>query len=266
MIGFRSASACASGHAPLQPPEQVHVPDPFDEGPAREGDRQVDIGASPHEPLRHHPDDGADLVVEAELPADHGGVAAELPLPEPVAEDGDRRRIRPAVVGEVGPSEERRHAHDEERVRRAVVAAQALRVALAGPQDVGDRGRDRPFEDRVPFGDLEELVGAVAEAASAPARVPDADAHQRVDVLIGERIQDDRVDDAVHRGRRHDPEGQRQHRQRGEAGRAGKGPDPVAQVLKPLVEPRQHGISLARLHKDEANVRLVGRLLNPRTA
>ena len=43
--------------AGLQPPEQMHVPDALDDPPALERDWQVDVGAAPHESLRHDADD-----------------------------------------------------------------------------------------------------------------------------------------------------------------------------------------------------------------
>ena len=92
MIGRRSASACASGDARLQPSEQVHVAHAFDDPAALERDRHVDVRAAPHEPLRHDADHGAHRVVQPQLAAEHVRVAAELPLPEAVAEHHHRLR------------------------------------------------------------------------------------------------------------------------------------------------------------------------------
>ena len=130
MIGRRSASACASRDAGLQPPEQVHAAHAFDDLAPLERDRQVDVGAAPHEALRHHADDGAVDVVQAQLPAEHVRIAAELPLPEAIAEHDHRLRAGPGVGGGRRPPEERRHAHHVEGVERAVVAAQPLRIAI----------------------------------------------------------------------------------------------------------------------------------------
>ncbi len=55
--------------------------------------RQVDVGAAPHEAPRHHADDLARRAVETHRPPDHRRIAAELPLPEAVAEQRDRRRV-----------------------------------------------------------------------------------------------------------------------------------------------------------------------------
>ena len=50
----------------------------FDGLSAVEDGGQIDIGAAPHEARGHDADDGADLVVEAQLAAEDGRVAGEL--------------------------------------------------------------------------------------------------------------------------------------------------------------------------------------------
>ena len=85
-----------------------------------------------------------------------------------------------------------------------MVAAETLRIAVAGPEHVADRGGDHALEDRVALGDLEELVDGVAGPAAPRRRARDPDAHQPVDVLVGKRIEHDGVEDAVDRRRRHD--------------------------------------------------------------
>src|SRR6185437_6755068 len=98
---------------------------------ALERDRNVDIRAAPHEALRHDADHRAHDVVEAHLVAEDVRIPAELPLPETVSKDYDRRRARTRIVRVGRAADERRHAHDVERVERAMVAAQPLRISLA---------------------------------------------------------------------------------------------------------------------------------------
>ena len=244
MMGRRSASARAGGHARPQASQEVDGADTFDDPAALEDDGEIDVGPPPHEPLRHDADDGADLSVEPELASDDARVTCELSPPEAVAEHGDVRRPRRSVRGDDRPSDERRHSHDLERVRGDVVAAQALRLAFARPEDVADRGGDHGFEDRAALRDLEELVGRIPGAETARARLPDLHARQPVDVPVRERVHDHAVDDAVDGGRRHDAEGEGRHGEGGQAGGAGQAAGAEAQVLTEGLEPG-HGAGRA---------------------
>ncbi len=86
--------------AGLQPAHQVDETFAFD-GLSRVKDvGEIDVRAAPHEPRRHDPDHGADLVVEPEFAAEHAGIAAELPLPEPVSQHRHRRRSFGGVGGQ----------------------------------------------------------------------------------------------------------------------------------------------------------------------
>ena len=216
--------------ASLQPAQQVNVADAFDHPSALENDRQVNVRAAPHESLGHDSYHGADLVIEAELPADDARVTAELALPKTVTEDGDRRGNGFAVAGLDGPPQQGRHAHDLKRVRRAVIAPQPLRIPVAGPQHVCDRRGDHSLENGSAFDKLEELVAGIVDPVPALARVPDLDAHQAVHILVGERVQHDRVDHAVNRGGSHDPQREREHRHDGEPGLLEQHAQSVAKV------------------------------------
>ena len=169
MIGRRSASAWAARDAGLQSSEQVHVAHTLDHLAALERDRQVDVCAAPHEALRHHADDRAVDVVQAQLPPEDVGITAELPLPEAIAEHGHRFGPGLRVFCRRRSPEQRRHPHHVEGVESAVIAAKALRIAVAGPQHVADRRGDHPLENRAAPGDFEELVGRVA---GPPAALP----------------------------------------------------------------------------------------------
>ena len=71
----------------------------FDDPSALERDRHVDVRAAPHESLRHDADHRADGVVEPQLAAEHIRIAAELTLPEAVAEHDDRLGASARIVG-----------------------------------------------------------------------------------------------------------------------------------------------------------------------
>ena len=55
-------------------------------------------GVPPSEAARHYTDDGEVCSVELDLLAQDGSGAAETPLPEAVADDGDRMPVERAVV------------------------------------------------------------------------------------------------------------------------------------------------------------------------
>ena len=245
------------GDAGLAPAEQVDVPHALDDLAALQRDRQVDVGAAPHEPLRHHADHRADVAVQPQLAAEHVRIAVELALPEPVAEDHHRLGARRRVGGVRRAAEERRHAHDVERVEGPVVAAQPLRVAVAEPQHVADRGGDDPFEDPAALRDLEELIHRIPGARAGAVRGEHAHAGQVVDVLVRKRIEHDRVQHAVDRRRRHDAERQRQHRQRREPRRPEQAADPEPDVAGELLEPVPH-VNLPYENAVRSTSRLLG--------
>jgi hypothetical protein len=215
----------------------VHVADVLDDPAALEGDGHVHVRAAPHEALGHDPDHGAHGIVQPKLSADHAWVAAELALPEAIPEHHHRLRARSCIVARRRPADDRRHAHYVEGVERPVVASQALRVAISRPQDVADGRGDHAFEDRVPFGDLDELIDRVTRSGPALRCTRDADAHQSIDVLVRKGIQDDGVQHAVDRGRRHDPECQRQDGQNREAGSSPEPADAESNVASELLNP-----------------------------
>ena len=204
--------------ARLEPSKQVNEADALGHPPPLEHDRQVNIRAAPHESLRHDSNNGADLVIQAELPPHHARVAAKLALPKTVTENTDWLRLGLTVARQDRPPQPWGHAHHPKCVRRAVVSAQPLRIAFTCPHDVADRRGDHPLKDRTPPGDLEELIGRVVCPVSLLAGIPDLDTHQVVHILVRERVQHDCVNHTVHRRGRHDPKRERKHGHGGEAG------------------------------------------------
>ena len=81
-----------------------------------------------------------DVVVETRLPADDGRVAAELGLPEPVAEDHRRRRAGAIVVAR--ESRPNSGATPSVGSRSALTAAPSTRCGSPGADqlDAGRRG------------------------------------------------------------------------------------------------------------------------------
>ena len=226
-------------NARLEPPQQVHLPLALHRLAVVEDVRQIDVRPAPHETRRHHPDDRPHLVVEPQLAPEHRRIAAELPLPEFEPEQRHRLRPRRFVGRRRGPPDQRHHAHHVERVHGAVIPAQALRIALARPRHVGPRRGHHPGKDRVALGDVQELVDAVvaAVAAALPAHVH---AHQPAGVLIRERIEDHRVDHAVHRRAAADSQRQRSDRQGRKPAGFRQVADAETDILHKMIQPAKH--------------------------
>ena len=216
---------------------------------------QVHVGAAPHEARRHHADHGADLIVQPQFAAQHARVAAELPLPEFVAEHRDGLgSLRGIRVGG-GTPDERTHAHHVERVHGAVIAAQPLGLARARPGHVAPSGGDHPAEDRITLRDVQELVDRVG-AAVAAALAQHVDAHQAVGILIGERVEDDGMDHAVHGGASADTQCQRADRDGRKRARLAQVPRTETQVAAELSDPRKSAHLLFDYATDEDRRRL----------
>src|SRR5262249_25642768 len=64
-----------AGDPRLQPSQQMHATHAFDDTATLERNWQVDICATPHEPLWHDADDRTNVVVQLEPPAEHTRIA-----------------------------------------------------------------------------------------------------------------------------------------------------------------------------------------------
>ncbi len=82
---------------------------------------------------RHHPDDGRWIAVQPDRAPDDARVAAEHPLPEPVADHADAVVVRRILTGDERSTQEWRrseHAEEIERYRCRIDAN-----GIAGPGD-----------------------------------------------------------------------------------------------------------------------------------
>ena len=170
--------------------------------------------------------------VQRDGAADDRGIAREAPLPQPVAEEGDAVVADLVLVLGERAADERRHPQHREQIGRHARPVQPLRLALAGQIEVGD-GTQR--------GDVLEHVIARLEVVDV--RHPDVrarqaalgrgapDVHEPVRLAVRQRLQDDPVDDAEHRGGRADAERDGQRRGGGKAGRPPHQPHAVPQIL-----------------------------------
>jgi hypothetical protein len=91
----------------------------------REVDRGpvVDVAIAEDESGRHHPDHLVAVVVHQQRASENAGVAAVSPLPQPVADDHDRRARAILVVGE-RTADRRMHAEDDEEILADAAAEQ----------------------------------------------------------------------------------------------------------------------------------------------
>ena len=196
------------------------------------------------EAARHHADDLCGPAVEIEVALDRAGIAAELPLPEAVAEDDEHRLFgaaaRAGFVFGVGPSEDRPHAEDVERVRGRERRADADGVARAGEGHARDVPRGDPAHRAVARLVVEDfLVGHPRLVEVGPAA---PDRHEAVGIAVGERRDEHAADDRVHRGGRADAEAQREH----DDGDGARLPAESAQAGEHVTPPRVQHLSSGR--------------------
>ena len=196
------------------------------------------------EACRGHPDDGGRHRVDQDGAPDRVGAAVETALPVAMREHRDRRRRRSVVGSRDQAADRRRHAHARVVVARDVLRRDRRLGHAFGDhadarerrrgEDAGHRRRRRPqpLEDgaRQRRADLAagHRIDAALPFAGVAHATADAVLHAQQHELVGprhrQRPQQQLVDQAEDRGRRPDPQRQRQHGDDGEAGRAGEMP------------------------------------------
>ncbi len=185
---------------------------PLPQQPRVDLSRQPDVGRCGGERCRHHADDRISLAADRQRPANRRRVAIEAPRPETLA---DHRRVRAGiqllVPGEPAAGE-RRLCVNLEEPRRHAHAGKALGLLTARLRQALGVGRgDR---DEGPVGAVPVLEAARRHEASPVTRrgAQFVDRDQRVGVGVGQRLDEDRVDQREHGGGDASAEGQRQHR------------------------------------------------------
>ena len=204
---------------------------------ARRG-RHVDVdavGIVRH--VRHHADDGVRPVVHLEHLADDVRVAAEPGGPVVVAEHEHRLGALVVVgIGE-GAADERPDAEHVEEVVRDHAGGHP--VGLAAPQQIEVHLVE--LHQAVQAGELlavvVELLDRDAEVLLVGQRRGVADDHQPLAVGVRQRREEHAVHHAEDRRVGADAEAQREHGDRGVAGRLPQGAGGVAHVLHAVVEP-----------------------------
>ena len=94
-------------------------PHPLLKDATAEIERQIDVGSAPHEPRRHHANDGSRRAVQQKGSADDAVVARELTLPTTEAQHA---YIIPAVRLREDAAYQRWYTHDCETVEGCVIS------------------------------------------------------------------------------------------------------------------------------------------------
>jgi hypothetical protein len=165
----------------------------------------------------HHPDDRPRHPVDPQGPPEDLAVAAEAALPEFVAED--RHRLGAGELLRLGeaPSEDRRHPQERQHRGGDRGRVQPLGSLAAGQVDGPAVVDPQVLEDPV-RPPVEEIGGVgVLELGNAEPRGGVPHPHQPLRVGVGQRPQQDAVDDAEDRGVGADAEGQGEDREQGES-------------------------------------------------
>jgi hypothetical protein len=196
-------------------------------------DLHVDLGRRGAEPGRQHSDHREGLAVQRHRPPDGSPIAAQAALPEAVADDRDRRRVRAVVLGMHRAAQSRLNTKHVEDLRRDEGRGEAFR--LAQPR----QGRLPAVEDResveaaalcLPVEKVQ--VGGAARVARVLALAHFAERDDPIGVREGERPQQHRVHEREDRGVRADSEREHRDGDRREGGTAPEHPSGVAQILE----------------------------------
>ncbi len=205
-----------------------------------EGERRPDIDVRARREVeggRHHPDDGIRLRIELNGVAECVRRAAVVPLPECLAEDRDAIRAGRAFLGRKHPADQCAGAQHREQIGRAAHAGNVERLAVSGEgvAQLPERGHCRhrmrlllPVEER----ERRDQIGAAI-------RVLFAQDHQARGILVGELIEQHRLDHAEDGSVGADTEHQRQDRHCRER----RLPRQRAQGVADVADQIAHGIS-----------------------
>ncbi len=169
---------------------------------------------------------------------------AEAPLPQSVAEHDDVITARRALGGRERAASERGHGERLEQVRRRRRGTHALGFLPAGQARVHLHVRREVREARRPGSIVHDFLHRQPGRVARRRCVPDHD--QPIGISVGQRLEEDGLDEAEKRGVRADAERERQDGDGGEAGLS-------TETLQGLFDVRHHNLWL-----DEARERRVG--------
>jgi hypothetical protein len=190
-----------------------------------------------HEPeaFRQHADDLARRAVDHDPAPHRARITAETALPVAMAEHHDIGAARPIVLLGERPAVDRPDAEQREQPESGIQAVNPLRLAKAGhgiPVALPD-GDVLQCLRLFPVGDVVRKRGIEVGDVDAGRGLPQT--HEPVRLGVGQRLQEDTVDDGEDRGVGADPQGQREQcgqREYGSAGQAAAGMPHVAQQIE----------------------------------
>ncbi len=179
-------------------------------------DRAIRVGIL----RRHHPDDGVDIAIERQGLARDFAIAAETPLPQPVADQRDRRAAAFPFRRAEASTQQRARSEHLQKVRRHAYRRHPLRLCSAGEREgVETDGRDTG-EGAVAV--AQRLIRGQGKRAAGEAqrRIVSGNRNQPLRFRQRKRAQDQRVHHREYGRVRADAEGQRGQRHNREAGAA----------------------------------------------
>ena len=178
----------------------------------RERHRDIHRAArfEPEELTRRDADHRERLPHQVERATDNPGVTAEVALPEVVADHGDERPARPAVVGGLQqPAEDRRHAKHIEAVARHELPHREFRACGRRQPEAGPRPERAQPGKSIVGAKTPELVCREREAVARAHALREQ--HELPWSANGQRLEQHRIDERVDGGDGADAKGQRQH-------------------------------------------------------
>jgi hypothetical protein len=194
------------------------------------------------EPFGHHAGDLPHAVValldgagpaHRERLADDGGVSAEAPAPEAVADERDTMPAGDLAIRAEEPADSRRDAKQRHQVRRNHHRAQRLRLAIREGRKAQALESRQILERRLLRPPVVEVRrGDVAAGQSLPGGIRLVDDHEPIGSLERQAAQSDGIDDRVDGGRGADTERQDDEGDGGESGCRAQGSNGELQVLE----------------------------------
>jgi hypothetical protein len=156
---------------------------------------------------RHHPDDGVIPIRQLDGSTHHVRIAAELPLPQSIADHEDGGRARAIFAARESAAQQRRNAQRGKHVRRHLQARDFFGLVRAGQRSAPGLRRRQSIEGM----HLRAIIQKIRRRYRIPAFVQRH--HQAARIAIRQRLQQDRIDHAEDGRIRADP--QRQHQNGG---------------------------------------------------
>ena len=199
------------------------------------------VVVEPAEARRHDTDDGEGPSVEENRPADDLRITAEGALPETIAEHGDGDLLRHDVlVGAKDAAMRRLDAEQREVRRRDHLASDPLRLVPRRERDARPVEGGHCIEGRGAGAPVDEIgIGCASPLEFCAHHVAPQD-DEPVGVRVWQCAASDRVDETEDRRVAADSDRQREHSDRGKAGRSPQRTRGVSYVLPDAFERREN--------------------------